>query len=98
MIELIKWIKNKNIVIDELDRQDRKIDLQKTEIAKLKARVQEIELADEQNKHYLETISDLRKQITSLNKREKKLRSIEKLYKKQPVDLKKLNDLIMEVK
>lgn len=98
MIKAIKWLLNKKVIEEELDRQDRKIDLQKTEIAKLKARVQELELASEQNEHYLETISDLRKQITSLNKREKKLRSIERLYKKQPVDLKELNNLIMEVK
>jgi len=98
MIKTIKWLLNKKVIEEELDRQDRKIDLQKTEIAKLKARVQEIELADEQNKHYLETISDLRKKLRFLNKREKKLQTIEMLYANQPVDLKELNDLIMEVK
>ena len=97
---MIKFIKKEeyNSMIKEIENQDKQIDKLRAEIAKLHEIKKENEYLSERNKKYLKTMREKNKKIKFLNERENKLQTIEMLYANQPVDLKKLNDLIMEVK
>ena len=97
---MIKFIKKEeyNSMIKEIENQDKQIDKLRAEIAKLHETKKENEYLSERNKKYLKSMREKNKKIKFLNERENKLQTIEMLYANQPVDLKKLNDLIMEVK
>lgn len=95
----MKILRNKTykLLIDEIDSLDKSITTYKVQLAKLHEEHKENEYLRETNDKYISTIKDLRKKIRFLNKREKKLQTIEMLYANQPVDLKELNNLIMGV-
>lgn len=57
----------------DIKRDTHTIDVQRSEIAKLKQQIKEIEIAQEQSDKYLETIKEQRKEIRKLKKELKEL-------------------------
>lgn len=69
----VYWVNHREEIEKDIQRDTHKIDLQKSEIAKLKQEIKEIEFAKEQSDKYLETIKEQRKEIRKLKKELKEL-------------------------
>lgn len=83
---------------NEIEQQDKQIDKLRCTVAKQHEVKKENDYLREVNEKYILTIKDLRKKIKFLRSREKKLQSIEMLFKNQPVDLEQLSKIVSEEK
>lgn len=82
----------------EIEQQDKQIDKLRCDIAKQHEIGKENDYLRETNEKYLTTIKDLRKKVRFLNKREKKLQTIEMVFRNQPVDLEQLSKIVLDDK
>ena len=82
----------------EIEQQDKQIDKLRCNIAKQHEIGKENSYLRETNEKYILTIKDLRKKVRFLNKREKKLQTIEMIFKNQPIDLEQLSKIVLEEK
>lgn len=99
---LITWILKKREIEEDIEDIHNTLKDKMILINKLKREKEEIkkqlDFIEDRDFEKTKIIKELRKKIRLLNKREKKLQTIEMLYANQPVDLKELNNLIMGVK
>lgn len=83
-MNLFEWIKNKKEIEKEMEHDDRIIDKQRTQIAKLTEENENLKASDSKNLDYLQTIKEQRKEINKMKKeikfltqRDNKLQNIE---------------------
>lgn len=62
------YLNHREEIEQSIQKDTHTIDVQKSEISKLKQQIKEIEIAKEQNDKYLETIKEQRKEIRKLKK------------------------------
>lgn len=86
----IYWSNHREEIEKDIKRDTHTIDVQRSEIAKLKQEIKEIEFAQEQNDKYLETIKEQRKEIKQLKKElENTKETLTEEYETQIKELKK---------